>query len=133
MATKTAGPNEPAWDLHRNHRTTKVKHPSGKNVDVDELLAPLISLLWVRGLTTYSFCQEEKPGLACIEFAGSSDVEEFLAVAQQDFHVQIETWDEGEWPRHAIRIRLLVLFPTLAIPALTEQFKTATPKRKRKG
>jgi hypothetical protein len=114
-----------AEKLHPNHPTKKVRHPSGENIEIDELLAPLVKLVWARGLTTYSCCQEEKPGLACIQFAGSGDVEQFLFVAQQDSHVQVETWDEGEETIRSIRVRLLVLFPTKAIPAITKRFEEA--------
>jgi hypothetical protein len=114
-----------ARNFHPSHPTKKVKHASGKSIDIDELLAPLVKLVWARRLTTYSCCQEERPGLACIEFAGSQDVEEFLFIAQQNYHVRVETWDEGEWPIWSIRVRLLVLFPMKAIALITKRFEEA--------
>jgi hypothetical protein len=64
------------------HKTVKV---SRGEVDIDVKLAPLIRLLWARGIETYECCQECRPGEACIEFPGTADVVEFLYVAQREY------------------------------------------------
>jgi hypothetical protein len=47
----------------------------------------------------------------------------FLDVAQRDYKVEIETWDEGQDGEHSIAVRLLVFFPTRDIPYLLKQFR----------
>src|SRR5262245_32284945 len=101
------------------HKTVKV---SRGEVDIDEKLAPLIPLLWKAGIETNQCCQEERPGLACIEFPGSAEVEEFLFVAQRRYKVEVETWNEGDNGELSIGVRLLVLFPAKDIPQLVKAF-----------
>jgi len=47
---------------------------------------------------------------------------EFLNVAQREYKVELETWDEGAGGVHAIQVRLLVFFPTKDIPHLVKTF-----------
>jgi len=110
-----------------NHPTVRVQVGRVK-ADIDELLAPLVKLLWQRGLVTYQSCQERYPGLAEIEFAGTDDVEEFLEEAQRLYRVEVETCDEGAGGELAVRVRLLVLFPTADIPRLVRAFGGARPR-----
>jgi hypothetical protein len=107
------------------HPTVKVKCPwrDGEPVPIDVKLAPLIRLLWACNILTYQCCQEQHPGLACIEFPGTLEVCEFLDVAQRNYKAELETWDEGEEGRLSIVVRLLVFFPTKDIPWLVEAFE----------
>jgi hypothetical protein len=99
-------------------------------IDIDAKLAPLIRLLWSRDILTMQSCQEYKPGLAMIEFPGTVEVMEFLEVAQSDYRVELETWDESEEDgQYAIIVSLHVLFPTKDIPRLVEAF-AATPRNR---
>jgi hypothetical protein len=110
------------------------KHPTVKvsrgEVDIDVKLAPLIRLLWAHGLDTCQCCQEERPGLACIEFPGTAEVCEFLFVAQRPYKVELETWDEGEGGEQCIVVRLLVFFPAKDIPTLVRAFTKAAKEAK---
>lgn len=102
------------------HKTVKV---SRGEIDVDEKLAPLIPLLWAKGIETFQCCQETRPGEAYIEFSSSGEVMEFLDVAQQPYRVEVETWDEGTNGHLSIAVRLLVFFPTKDIPKLIKKFR----------
>lgn len=104
------------------HKTIKV-FVEEEEIDIDEKLAPLIPLLWEEDIETIQCCQEYRPGVACIEFPCSGDVEQFLSVAQQPYPVEVETWDEGKDGRLSIRVRLLVFFPTEDIPYLVKMFE----------
>jgi hypothetical protein len=64
-------------------------------------------LLWTAQIDTCQCCQEKWPGLAFIEFPGTFEVVEFLAVAQRDYKVQLETFRSCSprlryrtWSRH---------------------------------
>ena len=89
-----------------SHPTKWVKHPLDGPIEIDVRLAPLIRLLWQRGIETNECCQEFNPGLACIEFPGTTEAMEFLEVAQEDYRVEVEKWDEGEPGCLAIVVRL---------------------------
>jgi hypothetical protein len=104
------------------HPTVKVMLVPAYRVDIDVKLAPLIRQLWNVGIHTNQCCQEERPGLASIEFSGTEQVELFLDVAQRNYKVELEHWDEGEDGEHSFRARLLVLFPTKHIPQLVKAF-----------
>jgi hypothetical protein len=105
----------------------RLKRPK---IELDALLAPLISLVWAHGIDTCQCCQEVYSGIAEIEFPGSAEVAEFLWIAQREYKVEAETWDEGadDDGQHVYGVRLLVLFPTIDIPALVEAFKAAVGK-----
>jgi len=110
----------------KRHSTRTAYNPiEGRHVEVDALLAPLVRLLWRRNVETLGCCREHAPGLASIEFPGTLEVEEFLEVAQEDYQVEVEKWDEGEGGRHGFCVRLLVLFPTADVPKLVARFEAA--------
>jgi hypothetical protein len=50
----------------------------GLEADVDEELAPLIRALWRAGIHTCLSCQENRPGVAWIEFLTARDARKFL-------------------------------------------------------
>jgi hypothetical protein len=106
--------------MHK-HETQPVQL-GGQTIEIDVKLAALIPLLWEHDVLTLESCQEQYPGLACIEFPGTDEVEEFLFIAQRNYKVELETWDEGEDGEHSIRVRLLVLFPMADIPDLVKRF-----------
>ena len=54
-------------------------------------------------------------------------MEEFLAVAQRPYAVEVETRDGGEGGHHAFRVRLLVFFPADDILHLAEAFADDEP------
>jgi hypothetical protein len=103
----------------KHHPTVLV---SRGEVEIDEKLAPLIRLLWARGINTNECCQEDRPGTAYIEFPGTGDVEKFLNVAQKRYRVELQNWNEGVGGELSIRVRLLVYFPTRDIPRLVKVF-----------
>jgi hypothetical protein len=106
-----------------NHKTVKIVRIERQEIDIDVKLAPLIRLLWDLDIDTCQCCQEYRPGEACIEFPGTDEVCEFLNVAQREYKVEVETWDEGENGEHSIAVRLLVFFPMKDIPDLIKAFK----------
>ncbi|OAI54029.1 hypothetical protein AYO44_03870 [Planctomycetaceae bacterium SCGC AG-212-F19] len=108
-------PNKPK----HTHKTVKV---SRGEVDVDELLVPLIPLLWSHGIGTEQCCQEEQPGLASITFPDLRDVCAFLSMAGMEYPVMAEIWDEGDDDERDFVGRLLVRFPVTDIPKLVKAF-----------
>ena len=106
------------------HDTVKVNCPwlGGCDIDIDVKLAPLIRRLWDLTIQTNECCQEARPGEACIEFPGTSDVEDFLTVAPRNYQVGLETSDGIKDGKRHIRVRLLVSFPTKDIPRLVKVF-----------
>jgi hypothetical protein len=105
------------------HHAVTVSHDAGAT---DGQLAPLIGLLRARGIEPCSWCPECRPGEACIEFAATADVEEFLDLAQRPYRVMVEAVDEGQDGRLVMHVRLLVLFPTRHIPRLARVLARAT-------
>ncbi len=116
------------------HETVPVKPPAAlagylgrKPLPIDAKLAPLVRLLWARGILTEQCCEERWPGLAWIVFPSTSEASEFLYVAQRDYRVDVDTWNEGE-ERDGGRVpcvQLYVAFPTAEIPRLVEAFAAA--------
>jgi hypothetical protein len=82
----------------------------------------LMPFVWKSGVETVQCCQDERPGTACIEFAGSGDLEMFLNIAQRDYKAEVEQWDEGGDGRCSFRIRLLVFFPIGDVACLLQAF-----------
>lgn len=60
-----------------DHRLVRMRH-RGREIDVDEEMAPLIQELWRAGIETVACCQEGEDGLAWIEFRQAGDAERFL-------------------------------------------------------
>lgn len=61
------------------HKQVKILDPtSGYLTEVDEGLATLLKAIWNLGISTCNSCQENKPGIAWIEFLQSKDAEAFL-------------------------------------------------------
>ena len=106
------------------HETVKVTCHwlGGCDIDIDVKLAPLIRQLWDQAIETNACCQEARPGEACIEFPGTGDVENFLAVAPRNYEVDLETSDAIRDGKRHVRVRLLVYFPTKDIPRLVKLF-----------
>jgi hypothetical protein len=120
------GCKESAEKLMRHpHPTVKLRCPlfDGEPIEVDKLLAPLMPLIWAKGIPTFQCCQEADPGLAQIEFPDTQSVEAFLTVAQREYKVEISTHDYGKRRgKHLYRVWLFVRFPTMDIPRLVEAF-----------
>lgn len=51
---------------------------SGYMIEVDEGIAALLKAVWDLGISTCNSCQENKPGIAWIEFLECEDAEKFL-------------------------------------------------------
>lgn len=113
-----------AWGFAREARKMeKVR----KAIDAEEAppaenLAPLVPLVWKAGIETLQYNEDERPGTACIEFAGSGDAEMFLNISQREYKVEVEQWDEGMDGRSSFRVRLLVFFSIGDIPGLVTTF-----------
>jgi hypothetical protein len=75
------------------HPTVSVAAPGLGLIDVDVDIAPLLELLWRRGVETVQSCQESMPGMVWIAFAAPEHAMAFLesvgldeqAVAEADF------------------------------------------------
>ena len=106
------------------HETVKVKCSwlGGCDVAIDVKLAPLIRQLWDQAIETNACCQEARPGEACIEFPGTGDVENFLAVARGHYRAELDTADGIKDGKRHTRVRLLVYFPAKDIPRLVRAF-----------
>lgn len=61
------------------HRQIEILDPtSGYLIEVDEGIAALLKAIWDLGISTCNSCQENKPGIAWIEFLQCKDAEAFL-------------------------------------------------------
>ncbi len=61
------------------HKQIEILDPtSGYLTEVDEGLATLLKPIWNLGISTCNSCQENKPGIAWIEFPRCEDAEAFL-------------------------------------------------------
>jgi hypothetical protein len=64
-----------------------------EKITVDEGLAELLQLIWERGIFTLNSCQENRPGVAWIEFETSEAFEDFLnAVAVYPVGKDVQMW-----------------------------------------
>src|SRR5262249_44089247 len=61
----------------KEHKQVTVRW-KGMEAEVDEELAPLILTLWKNGIVTTNSCQENRPGIAWIEFLTPEDARLFL-------------------------------------------------------
>jgi hypothetical protein len=63
----------------REHKQIEILDPtSGCLIEVDEGLATLLKAIWNLRISTCNSCQENKPGIAWIEFPRCEDAEAFL-------------------------------------------------------
>ena len=95
---------EPHGEHH--HKQVRIKVDSFE-ADVDEELAPLLVELWKAGMRTVLSCQENRPGVAWIQFFSVDDLTYFLdtvggcaAVEEDDLYWRITQdadEDGGSW------------------------------------
>lgn len=86
------------------HKQVRIKHPDGRQIKVDEGLAPLLSSLWSLEIETEFSCQqtfeegqsgkEEPTGPMWIAFSFSHDAEEFLDILYRSLNPNGEDWSE---------------------------------------
>jgi hypothetical protein len=80
-------------DVGRPHPTVSVEAPGQGMIGIDVDIAPLLELLWARGVETVQSCQESMPGMVWIAFEAPDHAMAFLkavgldeqAVAEADF------------------------------------------------
>ncbi len=64
-----------------DHKQAKVFCPECQElIEVDEGIAPLLSIIWDAGMITCNSCEENEPGIMWIEFFSMMDVEKFLLI-----------------------------------------------------
>ncbi len=116
------------------HKQVKVKY-GDRFITVDEKIKPLLEALWDRGIDTLNSCQENRPGVAWIEFMTAADAEEFLNLAHElgdeDMKLRIEMGGWGDdWEYDAIpdlfdemgfHIAISVRFPVYDMEYLTKK------------
>lgn len=124
------------------HKTVSVRY-KGMDVRIDEMLAPLIKKLWQYGILTINCCQENRPGIAWIQFASPFDALNFLNVVAPKKNLMYDrmtcegefgSWEykchvrdeQGEF-NFAISIR----FPLTDLPAIMLAFKDDKRVRER--
>ena len=139
--------------MRPEHPQVRIEHGSW-SADVDEEIAPLILACWRAGIDTDNSCQENRPGIAWVEFPTAADAEHFTtnvvcdmdalywrAFPNDDGEIHWE-WaavpeDLGEELDEAtdeierigppdIRIVVGVRFPRSDIPLLTEKLSRPT-------
>ena len=84
------------------HKQVKIEWQD-MTTEVDESIAPLILALWQAGIDTYNSCQENKPGVAWVEFASTQDACEFLNLVaiypiKDDLHIVNDRMFVGDVP-----------------------------------
>ena len=62
-----------------DHKQVRVKY-RGKFIKVDEGIAPLLKAIWKLGIETTLSCQENRDGIAWIEFATAEDAKAFIDI-----------------------------------------------------
>jgi hypothetical protein len=140
-------------DMRPEHHQVRIEHGSW-SADVDQEIAPLILACWRAGIDTDNSCQENRPGIAWVEFPTAADAEHFTTNVVRDMDALY--WrafpnDDGEihWEWAAvpedlgeeldeptdeierigppdIRIVVGVRFPRSDIPLLTEKLSRPT-------
>jgi hypothetical protein len=95
-----------------------------RQAEVDEELVPLILALWKLDIDTCNSCQENRPGIAWIEFLTSMDAEAFLKIVapypdHKDLHTvngaqfvgEVPFWETlyGRWCPYSVE-RLTAIF-----------------------
>jgi len=122
---------------------------------IDEVLAPLVKRLWQNGILTSNCCQENRPGIAWIQFASPHDAMNFLNIvavlpSKKDLK-NYEFWDTqygrmtregqfGEWEykchvrnerehegRADFNFAISIRFPLTDLPAIMRAFEKVTP------
>lgn len=81
------------------HNTVHVK-VGNFEADIDEELAPLIEEIWKADIPTVNACQENRNGIAWIEFLTGIDVADFLNVVAGKYSDEINSLYNrirGEW------------------------------------
>jgi hypothetical protein len=63
------------------HKQVRAKPPDGPSVWVDEGMKKFLEALWDREIDTVLSCQENRPGVAWVEFAWPDDTIHFLEAA----------------------------------------------------
>ncbi len=66
------------YDSVEPHRQVKLRHWTGRQINVDEGIAKLIELIWFFEIETCNSCQENKPRTAWIEFKDVTGLKTFL-------------------------------------------------------
>lgn len=61
------------------HKTIRITHDT-MSADIDELIAPLINLMWKAGIETVESCQESYDGWVAIYFYGVEQPRKFLKI-----------------------------------------------------
>jgi hypothetical protein len=69
-------------DLMYNHKQVLVKY-GHERAYVDEGIAPLILALWQNGISTTLSCQENRPGIAWVQFPTPLDAKSFLDIVAE--------------------------------------------------
>jgi hypothetical protein len=64
-----------------NHKQVSIYYLGyDQMIDVDAEMAPLLRVLWDKGIMTCNSCQEIEPGIMWIEFYSAEDVEAFVTL-----------------------------------------------------
>ena len=66
----------------RPHKTVLL-HYQNEDVEIDEVLAPLIQEIWKADIVTMMSCQETESGIAWIEFDSMDDLLKFLNIVSE--------------------------------------------------
>lgn len=120
-----------------NHETIPVMHPSGEEVDIDKMLAPLITQLWRFNINTFECCEEWEPtpGFAVIFFCDVSDFQflcRLVLTHEEDDvlsdHISMYGEQKGSWSTEIFvnepdQFEVMWLFPHSDIPLLVERLE----------
>jgi hypothetical protein len=79
------------------HKQVRAKPPDGPSVWVDEGMKKFLEALWDRGIDTVLSCQENRPGVAWVEFADPGDAICFLETAWELADDEMRDRIYGEW------------------------------------
>ncbi len=80
---------------HR-HKQVRAKRANGPTVWVDEGMKDFLEILWDRGINTVLSCQENRPGVAWVEFGSPDDAIGFLETAWDLADEEMRDRIEGE-------------------------------------
>lgn len=79
------------------HKQVRAKRPSGPTIWVDEGMKDFLEALWDQGIETVLSCQENRPGVAWVEFTSPDDAIHFLEMVWDLADEEMRDRIEGEW------------------------------------
>ena len=76
--------------MENTHETVRVEFGE-REVDIDVEIAPLITEIWKTGMLTVNSCQENKPGIAWIQFVMPAMANDFVNIVAGPYSEELDS------------------------------------------